>query len=280
MASRHTRRRFLASNVVPIPPGGTEVAPNLFPQSLVGAGTKGNPSGDFVPVNPNATEQLAVSTDEKGYNIADQDFAKRFPLLAQGRDLNIASAQQNLAGGSDALMNSTLNQSGLGDVNLGQGEYAQARNIGVPIAAKESRDRAYFQRLLADNPHRAFGLNGQDIARIALANTNGVNVNKQGQFGSRLNQYVASVQQSGQNQAALIGGVGSLAGAAISNPYLTSGGYGAGPGSGSVGAYNAAASQAPGGAVGYNTGGQAGYWSAGQNPQFTPADSSTGGGVS
>jgi hypothetical protein len=183
--------------------------------SLVGTGVKGNKSGKFKFLNPNKLEAEAVQADQLGYNLSDQDFAKRFPQLVAGRNASMASAESNLAGAPDPFVNNALKAAGLGDINLGTGEFTQARNLGQPIAAKEQRDRAYFQRILGDNPQRAFGLNSGDIARIAVANTNGVNMAGLGLAQGRAQQAISNLSTSAQSNAALISSLGQIAGAGV-----------------------------------------------------------------
>jgi hypothetical protein len=166
-------------------------------------------------LNVNELERLTLGADKLGYDLSDEDFARRFPLLVKGRDYNINSAASNLAGERDPFLMQSLNDAGLGDVDFGTGEFKQARNLGMPILAKEARDRAYFQRLLADNPQRTFGLNSGDVARIALANTQGANMLGLGQAQGRINQAIANTASDAASQAAMISALGQIAGAGV-----------------------------------------------------------------
>lgn len=183
--------------------------------SLVGKGVQGDPSGKFKFLNPSKLEKMAVQADQLGYNLSDEDWAKRFPWLAKGRDYAVESARSNLAGERDPFLTNTLKQAGLGDVDFGTGEFKQARNMGQPILQKEQRDRAYFQRLMADNPQRAFGLNAGDIARIAMANTNGVNMNALGLATGRANQAISNINSQAQDNAAMISAFSKIGSTAI-----------------------------------------------------------------
>lgn len=157
-------------------------------------------------------QALALGTDQSGYNASDLDFLRRFPLLAQGREVNIADAGNQLAGAQDPLVAQTLDKSGL-SANYGNNEYQIAKNQGAPdIVSKEKRDRKYFSRLLSENPQRQFGLSGQDIAHISIANTMGQNNYNQGLFGSRINAYNASIEQNAANNQAYASAAGSIAG--------------------------------------------------------------------
>lgn len=177
---------------------------------LVGNPVTGDPKGRLTPLNVNKLEKLAIQADELGYNLSDEDFARRFPELVAARDYGIESSRLNLAGERDPFIYGALKDSGLGDIDFGTGEHNIERNMGVKIGSKEQRDRTYFQRLLQDNPQRAFGLNSKDIARIALANTNGINMNAMGQSQGNFDQWLANKQGETASQNALISAIGSL----------------------------------------------------------------------
>lgn len=196
----------------------------------------------FVPVDIPRTQAEAIAADTAGYAKSDADFKKRFPKLAQGRNFNIQSSLADRSGAMSAGVTDALGKAGL-SADFGTNAFQQAKNLGMPILAKEQRDRTYFQRLLADNPQRQFGLSGQDIARISIANTGGTNNYNQGLFGSRMNMYNQQVAQNAQNNSAAITGLtGALGmiGQAYSGyqrndptnpdyyrqPFMTSGGYG------------------------------------------------------
>lgn len=166
----------------------------------------------FQRINIPATQDLAMGFDTSGYQASDLDFLRRFPLLAQGREQNINDAASQIAGGQDPLVARALQDSGL-EANYGKTPYAQSRNMGAQdILAKEKRDRNYFSRLLSENPQRQFGLSGQDIAHISIANTMGQNNYNQGLFGSRINAYNAAIQQQAQNNASYANAAGDLFG--------------------------------------------------------------------
>jgi hypothetical protein len=196
----------------------TSELPNFSPtpgKLLTGSPITGDKSGKLKPLNVNALEQLGIQADQLGYNLSDQDYLKRFPQLAQARDYNINSAGLNLSGQQDPFINDALQRAGLGDINLGTGEHTIERNMGVKIGSKETRDRTYFQRLLADNPVRAFGLNTQDIEKIALANTNGINMNALGLAQTAADRAVANASASGADQQALLSAIGSIGSAGV-----------------------------------------------------------------
>lgn len=158
------------------------------------------------------TQALALGFDQSGYDASDLDFLRRFPLLAEGRDFNINDSANQMSGQQDPLVAQTLQNSGL-DANYGKTPYEQSRNAGATeIVAKEKRDRNYFSRLLGENPSRQFGLGGQDIAHISIANTMGQNNYNQGLFGSRINAYNAAITQQAQNNAGYANAAGDLFG--------------------------------------------------------------------
>ena len=166
----------------------------------------------FQKIDIPEVQKLALGFDQSGYDASDLDFLRRFPLLAQGREVNIADSAAQMAGGQDPLVSSTLDKAGL-SADYGDTPYKQSRNMGAPeIVAKEKRDRKYFSRLLSENLPRQFGLSGQDTTRIAIANTMGTNNYNQGIFGSRINAYNAAIQQNAANNASYANAAGSIAG--------------------------------------------------------------------
>jgi hypothetical protein len=189
----------------------------------------------FNPINEPSVAQQAFNTDVAGYNWSDADLAARQPLIPKGITNNITSAVTNLTGGTDPQVSSALDSAGLSR-NLGDTEAKKAASLGRPIASMQARDRNYFNSRFTATPEtqpRTAGLTSQDVARIALGNTNNQNVYNQGLFGSRINQYNSQVQQQTQNTTAGITGLASILGAGIrspyTDPYLTSAGYGSAP---------------------------------------------------
>jgi len=209
---------FAVPNLGKTYPGLGKV-PNIFGanpgQLLTGDAVQIDDNDPLPSLNPAKLEKLAVQGDTLGYNASDADFKKRFPYLAKGRDLAIESAKTNIMGQTDPFVASALKSAGLGSLNFGKNEFAQARNMGQPIAAKEQRDRNYFTRLLADNPARSFGLNSGDISKIALANTNGINMQALGLAQGNAAQAISDAQASAANNAALMSAIGQLGATSI-----------------------------------------------------------------
>lgn len=164
----------------------------------------------FVPIDTKAVGDLALATDVAGYAASDADWRNRFPKLAQGRDTSISMAYDALRGKASPQVEEGLRKSGL-QVDVSGNEFEQSRKLGLPILAKEQRDRTYFQKILADNPQRQFGLTGSDVTNIAISNTNSQSNYNQGLFGSRINQYNSQVAQSAQNTAGIVAGIGGAA---------------------------------------------------------------------
>lgn len=166
----------------------------------------------FVPIDIASIAGLASATDKTGYDISDADWAARFPALSKGRDITIQDAQNALSGKPDPKITNELTKSGFGDVDVGGSPFDQARKLGLPILSKEQRDRTYFQKLLGDNPHRTFGLSGQDVAHVAIANTNSASNYNQGLFGSRINAYNSEIAQNAQATQGIVSGIQGVAG--------------------------------------------------------------------
>lgn len=165
----------------------------------------------FVPIDINNVAQQAFIADKAGFDISDKDWQKRFPQLFAGRNYNISDIGGNLRGIASPTITKEMNKAGLG-ANLGNTEFKQAQNLGLPLLSLEQRDRNYFQKELSMNPQRTAGLTGQDVARISIANTNSQSNFNQGLFGSRISAYNSQIQQGIANNNAAIGGLGALAG--------------------------------------------------------------------
>lgn len=178
-------------------------------QAAISAANSAKPK-KFVPIDPYAVNKLAGATDTAGYAMSDADWAKRFPALVAGREASIQDAASQLEGGQSQQVTDALKKSGL-NVDISGNEFQQAQKLGLPILSKEQRDRTYFQKLLGDNPQRQFGLSGQDVAHIAIANTNSQNNYNQGLFGSRINAYNSQIAQNAQNTGAIVSGFTGLA---------------------------------------------------------------------
>lgn len=158
---------------------------------------------------PSAQSQ-ALAADQESYLLSDRDYANRFPQLTAGRNYNISNAASDLAGHQDPAITNALSQSGFGNVNLGNNSFQQSRSLGQPVLSMEQRSNSYFQNLLADNPQRAFGLGGGDVANIALANVGAANAYNTGTYGTRIQGYDQNILQNSQNNSALFSALGSL----------------------------------------------------------------------
>lgn len=171
-----------------------------------------------------ALDKMARDYAREGYAWSDKDWATRFPEFPKGRDFAIDNANLNLSGAVDPLVSGTLNQSGLGMVDLRGNSFEQSRNLGQPILAKEQRDRNYFQRLLTDplNQPRGdlAGLSGKNIAEIrAVESGNKINYDW-ANFGTNINQYNAQTQQANALSSTLgrlAGGIAQTGAGALSN---------------------------------------------------------------
>lgn len=184
----------------------------------------------FVQLDPTSLQSLAITADKQGYDASDADYAKRFPDLVNARNNSIATAASDLSGNQDPIFNQAFQQSGLGNINLGN-QFQQAKNLGKPILSQEQRNRTYFQDLFKENPERSFGLSSSDVAHVALANSGNKTSYDNAVFGSRINQINANAAQSQQQTQAIAQGAGSLVNAGIkaltpsytsvnNNPYI------------------------------------------------------------
>ena len=156
-----------------------------------------------------AAQDAALGADIQGYNLSDTAYAApgsyTAPLVT-GRGSMIDSLLGESTGGISSQATGALDTAGLEDLATsipGKNEFQTSRNLGQPILAKEQRDRNFASNLLLQNPQRLFGLSGQDVVHIALANTGNVNALNEAVAGTQANAYSSSVVQGAQNFAGL-----------------------------------------------------------------------------
>lgn len=170
---------------------------------LGGGGGSADPP-EFIPLNVDELARTARESDIQRYGLSDADFARRYPQLVSGRQASINSAVTNLQGQHwDPILANALQRTGVHDVNV-----LDKRGI----ANKRDRDRTYFSRLLGANPQRAIGLSGEEVARGMVANTNNQNAYNMALWGGDVARTISQTQQGAQNNAALLSGIGDLAG--------------------------------------------------------------------
>lgn len=176
----------------------------------------------FVPIDAEAVNKLAKSTDQGSYALSDADYIRRHPELAAGRDYLASHAGDY--GTVDKQTNDVLAGAGLNTVS--GDPYEEALALGHPVLSLKERGRNTFQQIMGQPIYaqRQFGLTGADAAHIALANTNSANVYNQGVFENRLSNYNNSAVQGGQNLSAGITGLtGAIGlGAGLYNNYQLS----------------------------------------------------------
>ncbi len=183
----------------------------------------------------------ALATQQAGYNLSDQRFAQRYPLLAAGKTAEINQISSAQHGGVSPLVSQTLSNTGLEQVPKGN-EYQTAQQLGVPIQSKAAIDRVNLNRIISENPERTGPLTGTQIATLMANNYKNANSFNQQLYGINMNQYAGAVQQNVANLNAIgpaISGV-AQAGAQYAinqeNP-LSLGSYQAGASYGYVPAY-------------------------------------------
>jgi hypothetical protein len=173
--------------------------------SMGGGGGSAPKKPTFKPVDIDKTAALAKDYDVSAYERSDADFAARHPELVSARNKTIGDATNQLGGDIGDMTRSALLTSGLrpeaSSMNGGN-EFKTSRNAGMPILAKEKRDRTYFERLLGENPMRST-FSGADAVRIALGNTGNVNALNSALYTSRVDQYTHDQAQAGQNTLAM-----------------------------------------------------------------------------
>lgn len=201
----------------------------------------------FRKINIPEVQRLGLEYDTRGYDASDEDFKTRFPDLWRARQYNANDSAAQLAGAQDPLVAATLEQAGL-QADYGDTPYAQARNMGMELPAKEKRDRNFLSRLLATNPQRQQGIyDTADTLKMISYNTAGINNLNQAAFGSRVNEYNNMITNQALQQAA-------YANAATDLTRAIAGGYQNRQSQTQAGYYGAA------GVGGMGSGGTAGAW--------------------
>ncbi len=167
---------------------------------------------DFIPANTSKLEGDAVSADQHGYQLSDQDMFRRFPGFVKGNRLASNQIFNEFSKGNTTLgpqIQSELMTAGLtgatgsfgdsvGALAPGSaGEASLAKNLGIGVQNFQlQNDAQRWGHLLsfgAANQPRQFGLTGPDIAQVDLANIAGQN---------NANQQVAALQEREQQQKA------------------------------------------------------------------------------
>lgn len=177
----------------------------------------------FAPVDiPNAVAQ-ALQYDVSGFSWSDQDFLSRFPGLVATRDQQNDDAYAQLTGKIDPATQQSftrnaieqgLSSTGGGNALAGLQQGSAGRNsatvsLANSLLGKQDQDRAYFDQLIGNNPQRALGLGGADIASLAALNTGTLNQANALQYQSQLSGIYAQGQYGSQT-GAQIAALGSL----------------------------------------------------------------------
>lgn len=185
----------------------------------------------FQAINVGQVGDQALAADISGYNFSDADLASRFPGLVAGRNQQVTDAYNQLTGPLDPTVQSSFVNQGLeqslgsfggGNQTAGIGKdgtaagNAVATSLANNVQNKQDYDRVNFESTLANNPQRAFGLNGEDVLNELMANTQGQNAYNQQKYLGQIGASNASSAAAGQQQSAAIGtGVSILTAIAI-----------------------------------------------------------------
>lgn len=201
----------------------------IFGGGSSGGGSTPNPPA-FQPIDINSVGNQALQADITGYNLSDANMAQRFPGLVSGRNQQISNAYNQLTGPLDpTVQNSFVNQgmaqsfgafgggnnmAGIGTSGTAAGN-AVATSLANNVQKKQDYDRQYFEQLLGYNPQRQFGLSGEDVVNMAMANTQGQNAYNQQSYAAKYNNYNAKNAAKGQSSAAALGSTASIIAAVL-----------------------------------------------------------------
>lgn len=182
---------------------------------MLAEGSKGGfqlpPMPDFIPADVGAIRKHVEDQNREQYRLSDQDFSKRHGDTVAAEKIAESNALRDQKGNSTLLpqMQAELIKAGLGDAlnsfgdtgaNLehgSAGEASVATNLGLGINNFQQQNRANaagsLSQIEALFPRRQFGLTGDDVAGLDLANT-------QGQNNFNQANYASTVQQQQYNQ--------------------------------------------------------------------------------
>lgn len=176
----------------------------------------------FKAVDIASTAQLAQQANTLGYNLADADFASRFPGLVAIRDSEISDAVSQVTGPLDPTVQnqfassseaSALSAFGGPTGSIGEAGSASRGAISAGITnkvqGKQDTDWNTLLGLINANPERQMGLTGGDLLNLGIGNIVGQN---QSNFAG----YAGQVGQSNASNAATTQSTYAAAGLAIS----------------------------------------------------------------
>lgn len=207
--------------------------------------------------DPNQAQDTATEADRRAYRLSDEDMAARHPDLVAANRLNEENLLRAERGELPPGYAAELNRAGLGAALSSFGSVAApgstgtnrvARGLGLGILGYDQAVNQELQALNASTPARSFGLGGQGVLslelanralrnqvaignfqgqnQVAIANTGNANAAAQGGFAAALN---ASAQQAATNAAigqavgTVVGGVAGGTGALGSGINATQG---------------------------------------------------------
>lgn len=150
--------------------------------------------------------QVAEGLAQRGYAASDKDFQERLPELYAAQQFNSDQIAADMRGDVPSAITDAVRGTGFMSEagKMSGNRYQQARHLGIPVLAKESRDRNYFEELIKRNkPRGDLTLGGKQLAQIAIGNTNNAAVYSNAAQNASLQQQNVNTQQNAQNMAAL-----------------------------------------------------------------------------
>lgn len=183
------------------------------------------PSVPDIPKSANKTWQIdlgklipaAIDADVKAYDLADKDFAARFPGIVAGRQAEIADALQEMkspnrraqAGFVDKALESTFGALGGGsegdNVGLGLGRNSVAASIGSQTQNYQDLQRQNVDRLISLNPERSIGLTSDEALSYQFNNMDALHNAQRERQGLQAQHDQAEASANAAGTSALIG---------------------------------------------------------------------------
>jgi hypothetical protein len=194
-----------------------------------GGGIKTPKAPKPIQLDVNQLQQNMVAADQAAYSQADQYMNQYYPYLAQARNQMIGQGYDNLTGPLNPTLENTFtnaanmqsaNALGQGDQGFGLSKGSLARNAAAASVASnvqnyQDYNRALFEQLNTMYAPRSFGMTPTDAANVFTFNNTQYNNYLEQQYALATQSYYGGQAQAAGQQAAGLGLIGSLGGAAI-----------------------------------------------------------------
>jgi len=187
--------------------------------SIIGTGIKllGSSGGPSYPSFPKlnkldvqGTKDFMEQYEKDRMAASISEWQKRFPLLKQGGDYEMADLLRNQQGVLSPGVKQAIKASGLTAPSEGD-QYRQSRDLGLSPITLSQRTSAAVTRNIANNPEWTSTISGGTLASMVVNNFQNQQAFTQALGANRTANYVAQQGANANNTAALITGIGGAA---------------------------------------------------------------------